>query len=58
MEKMGEDLAPWQLGYGVRRGAEAALHAARLYLLVLDASRTLLKLEFRIASTPSVGTGC
>ena len=25
MEEMGELLAPWQLGYGVRRGAEAAI---------------------------------
>ena len=49
MEEMGELLAPWQLGYGVRRGAEAAVHAARLYLHDLDASRALLKLDFRNA---------
>ena len=33
---MAELLAPKQLGYGVRRGAEAAVHAARLYTLDLQ----------------------
>ena len=49
MEEMGELLAPWQLGYGVRRGSEAAVHAARLYLHDLDTSKALLKLDFKNA---------
>ena len=36
MEEMGELLSLRQLGYGVRGGAEAAVHAARLYLQDLD----------------------
>ncbi|KAL5500326.1 hypothetical protein EMCRGX_G011871 [Ephydatia muelleri] len=37
---------PHQLGYGVRLGAEAAAHAARLYLSKLTANKALLKLDF------------
>ena len=46
MEEMGTLLAPRQLGYGVKGGAEAAVHAARLYLHNLDPSRALVKLDF------------
>ena len=49
MEEMGELLAPRQLGYGVRRVAEAAVHAARLYLHDLDPSKAVLKLDFKNA---------
>ena len=49
MEEVGELLAPWQLGYGVKRGAEATVHAARLYLQDLDLTKALLKLDFRNA---------
>ena len=49
MEEMGELLAPRQLGYGVRGGAEAAVHAARLYLLDLDPTKAVLKLDFKNA---------
>ena len=39
-------LVPWQLGYGVRKGTKAAVHAARLYLHNLDSPKALLKLDF------------
>ena len=48
-KEMGELLAPRQLGYGVKMGAEAAVHAARLYLRDLDPSKAVLKLDFRNA---------
>ena len=47
-DKMAALLAPRQLGYGVRGGAEAAVHAARLYLQDLQ-HRCVLKLDFRNA---------
>ena len=45
-EEMRELLAPWQLGYRVRKEAEVAVHAARLYLHNLDSTKALLKLDF------------
>ena len=47
MEEMGELLSTCQLGYGVRGGAEAAAHAARLYLQDLDPDKAILKLDFK-----------
>ena len=41
-------LAPRQLGYGVKGGAEAAVHAARLYLKELQ-HQCVIKLDFRNA---------
>ena len=49
IEEMGELLSPRQLGYGVRGGAEAAIHAARLYLQDLDLDKAILKLDFKNA---------
>ena len=49
MEDMGNLLAPCQLGYGVKRGVEAAVHSARLYLKNLQPGHLLLKLDFRNA---------
>ena len=49
MEDMGSLLAPRQLGYGIRGGCEAAVHAARLYLLNINPNHVLLKLDFRNA---------
>ena len=49
MNEMGILLAPRQLGYGVKKGAEAAVHAARLYLRNLHPNNALLKLDFRNA---------
>ena len=45
---MASLLAPRQLGYCVRGGAEAAVHAARLYMKDLQ-HRCVLKLDFRNA---------
>jgi len=39
-------LAPLQLGFGVKQGAEAAAHAARCYVSNLGADRALLKIDF------------
>ena len=47
-DNMAALLAPCQLGYGVRGGAEAAVHAARLYMQDLQ-HRCVLKLDFRNA---------
>ena len=47
--RMGELLTPQQLRYGVRKGAEAAVHAARLYLRDLSPGKAILKLDFRNA---------
>ena len=45
-EQMGEFLQPIQLGYGVKLGAEAAVHAARRFLGSLSSDQLLLKLDF------------
>ena len=42
-------LAPQQLGYGVKGGAEAAVHAARKYLSNMDPEHAMVKLDFRNA---------
>ena len=47
-DKKAALLAPCQLGYGVSGGAEAAVHAARLYMQDLQ-HRCVLKLDFRNA---------
>ena len=39
-------MAPRQLGYGVKGGAEAAVHAARLFLGELNPVKAVLKLDF------------
>ena len=48
-EAMGALLAPRQLGYGIPQGAEATVHAARLYLNNLQLCQVILKLDFRNA---------
>ena len=42
-------LAPLQLGFGIRNGAEAAINAARMYLSNPDPSIAFLKLDFQNA---------
>ena len=42
-------LAPRQLGFGVRSGAEAAVHATRQYLSSLQPDHVVVKLDFRNA---------
>ena len=49
MDDATDLLAPWQLGYGVSGGAEAAVHAARLYFGQLQDNHALVKLDFRNA---------
>ena len=41
--------SPLQLGYGTPLGAEATVHASRLYLLLLPPDHVLLQLDFRNA---------
>ena len=51
MKEMGDLLAPRQLGFDVKGGAEAAVHAVRLYLQdpTLNPSKAVLKLDFKNA---------
>ena len=49
LKEMGNLLAPQQLGFGVRGGGEAAVHAVRLFLHDLDPSKSVLKLDFKNA---------
>jgi hypothetical protein len=42
-------LAPHQLGFGVPGGAEAAVHASRIYLNHLPPNKAILKVDFRNA---------
>ena len=49
LEDMAALLAPHQLGYGVKGGAEAAVHSARLFLHNLKPQQVLLKLDFKNA---------
>ena len=48
-EAMADLLAPHQLGFGVKKGPEAAVHVARLYLHNLSSDKALLKIDFRNA---------
>ena len=45
-DEMGALLAPVQLGYGTPMGAEAAVHAARVYLRNIQSGQVLLKVDF------------
>ena len=54
MREMGALLAPRQLGYGTPLGAEAAVHAACIYLRNLRPDDVLLRLDFRNAFTAYV----
>ena len=49
MQSAGASLSPLQLGYGTPQGAEAAAHAARIYLDNIQADHPLLKLDFKNA---------
>ena len=44
--EMGVFLDRRQLGYGIKGGAEAAVHAARLFLGELNPDKAVLKLDF------------
>ena len=43
---MAELLAPHQLGYGVRGGSEAAVHAGRCFLNNMSSEQAMVKLDF------------
>ena len=45
--EMADLLSPRQLGYGIRRGPEVAIHVARQYVLNLPPDHAILKLDFR-----------
>ena len=51
--KVKEDLtsllAPRQLGFGIKGGAEAAVHAARMFVSDLDDNHWIVKLDFKNA---------
>ena len=49
MSVMGALVGPAQLGYGIRGGCEAAVHATRTFLEELGNIRVLLKMDFRNA---------
>ena len=49
LQSVGTSLAPFQLGYGTPLGAEAAAHAARLYLNNTQIDYLHLKLDFKNA---------
>eukprot|EP00731_Ephydatia_muelleri_P031989 Em0023g496a len=49
MNEMAALLSSCQLGYGVSKGAEAAVHTVRCYIKSLDSSRVLIKLDFKNA---------
>ena len=46
---MASRLSPVQLGFGVKRGTKAAIHACRWYLHNLLPDKALLKLDFATA---------
>ena len=48
-QAMAALLAPHQLGFGILLGAEAAVHATRVYLQDMPDHHLLLKLDFRNA---------
>ena len=45
--EMSALLAPYQLGFGVKGGVEAAIHAARCYLQHLTPGQAVIKLDFK-----------
>ena len=47
LEDMATLLAPRQLGYGIRGGAEAAVHATRRYLSEFQSDQAIVKLDFK-----------
>jgi hypothetical protein len=48
--RVTESLAPLQLGFGVKLGAETAAHAARCYINNLGPDEAILKIDFIKAS--------
>ena len=46
MESIPQFLSPYQLGFGVPGGADAAVHASRIFLNSLPSDKALLKVDF------------
>ena len=46
MSKVTGMVSPTQIGFGIRRAAEAAAHAARIYVASLQPGHAFLKLDF------------
>jgi len=46
MSKVTGMVSPTQIGFGIRRAAEAAAHAARIYVASLQPGQAFLKLDF------------
>ena len=57
-DEMSALLSPRQLGYGITNGAEAAVHAARLYLSEADHKSIIVKLDFNNAFNSIKGIKC
>ena len=55
---MGTILAPHQLGYGTKNGAEAVVHATRLFLQSMVDDQVMLKLDSKMPPTASEGIRC
>ena len=49
LESIPNLLAPHQLGFGITAGAEAAIHAGRVYIDHLPPDKALIKLDFKNA---------
>jgi hypothetical protein len=45
-DRVAEQLAPLQLGFGIKQGAEAAAHAARCYISNISPGEAFLKIDF------------
>ena len=48
-KKMAAKMAPVQLGFGVKRGTEASVHAVRRFLQNIMPGQAVLKLDFKNA---------
>ena len=46
-EELTSLLAPWQLGFDIKVGAEAAVHATGMYASDLDDNHWIMKLDFK-----------
>lgn len=58
MKDMVDLLSPRQLGYGVRVGVEAAVHAAMSFLSEMPLADAMVKINFKTPLTQFVGTRC
>ena len=57
-DEMGELLAPRQLGYGVKRESEAAVHAVCRFVCCLKCNEVFSSLSLPMPSILYIGTRC